>query len=148
MEPADRERRLEAFRTTCRKAGLPLTFQRRAVLEAVLDLGTHPTADEVHQKVSMDHRRVSRATVYRTLEELVRRGLIVRASHLGRAMRYDARPERHHHLVCTRCDRIIDIDDARLDRVPVPSTVAHGFEVVDLVVQLRGVCRSCRQLED
>jgi len=127
---------------------VPLTPQRRAVLEAVLDLGNHPTADQVHQALAVRRPRPSRATVYRTLESLARLGVITKACHPGRPVRYDGRTEMHHHLVCLRCDEITDISDARLDRLAVPDTSALGFEVSDFRVQLRGVCRRCRKLEE
>jgi Fe2+ or Zn2+ uptake regulation protein len=148
MDTSAKARRLEDLRRLSREAGVPLTVQRRAILEAILDLESHPTADEVHQVVARRQPGVSRATVYRTLESLVRLGLITKASHTGSVVRYDGRNEKHHHLVCLRCDTIIDVTDARLDAVPVPDTKAQGFFVLDVRVQLRGLCRGCRKLEE
>jgi Fe2+ or Zn2+ uptake regulation protein len=119
-----------------------------AVLEAVLDLDNHPTADQVHEAVARANPGVSRATVYRALESLTRIGVITKACHPGKAVRYDSRPETHHHLVCLRCDEVIDISDERLDALPVPDTSGYGFEVSDFRVQLRGICRRCRELEE
>ena len=118
------------------------------VLEAVLDLDDHPTADRVHGAVAERDPGVSRATVYRALESLARVGIITKACHPGKAIRYDSRTETHHHLVCLRCDDVIDITDERLDALPVPDTSGYGFEVSDFRVQLRGVCRRCRELEE
>jgi Fur family transcriptional regulator, peroxide stress response regulator len=140
--------RLEELRRICRKRGLVLTPQRREILRAVLDLDLHPTADQVHAALSRRRVRVARATVFRTLEGLVRLGVITKACHPGSAARYDSRTETHHHLVCLRCDRVMDISDARLDALPVPDTRRYGFFVSDLRVQVRGVCRKCRQQED
>jgi Fe2+ or Zn2+ uptake regulation protein len=75
-------------------------------------------------------------------------GLITKVSHPGSVVRYDNRIEVHHHLVCQRCDDVVDISDNRLDALPVPDTSAFGFEVLDLSVQLRGVCRRCREQEE
>jgi Fe2+ or Zn2+ uptake regulation protein len=91
---------------------------------------------------------VSRATVYRALESLARMGVITKACHPGKAVRYDSRTETHHHLVCLHCDEVIDITDERLDALPVPDTSALGFQVSDFRVQLRGTCRRCRELEE
>jgi len=148
MDEAAKDNRLELLRQACRNRGLVLTSQRRAVLRAVLDLDDHPTADEVHAVVARRRLRVSRATVFRTLESLARLGVITKACHPGSVARYDGRVERHHHLVCLRCDRVIDFSDARLDSLPVPDTRRVGFVVSDCRVQVRGICRECREQED
>lgn len=119
-------------------------MQRRVILEAVLDLDGHPTADRVFEAVASRAPGISRTTVYRTLETLVRMGAIGKASHPSSVVRYDSRIETHHHLICGRCDAVIDISDARFDALPLPDTSALGFEVLDVRVQLRGICRRCR----
>ena len=148
MDQGTIQSRLQAFEQLCRDEGVPFTVQRRTVLEAVLALDQHPTADQVYEVVTTRLPGISRATVYRTLESLCRLGIVAKACHPGSAVRYDGRTDRHHHLVCLRCDAVTDIDDARLDALPIPDTSAFGFEVSDLRVQLRGVCRRCRELED
>jgi Fur family peroxide stress response transcriptional regulator len=140
--------RLESYRRLCRERGLVFTAQRRAILEAVLELDSHPRAEQVHATLTRRRLRASRATVFRTLESLARLGIITKACHPGSAVRYDWRTERHHHLVCLRCDRVIDIADARLDALPVPDTRRFGFVVSDFKVQLRGICKECREQED
>jgi Fur family peroxide stress response transcriptional regulator len=148
MDRPTKQARIDEFRRLSREQGLPLTEQRLVVLEAVMDLDNHPTADQVHEAVTRRDPGVSRATVYRALESLARIGVITKACHPGKAVRYDSRTEIHHHLVCLRCDEVFDITDTRLDRLPVPDTSRLGFEISDYRVQLRGICRRCRELED
>jgi Fur family peroxide stress response transcriptional regulator len=148
MDQEAKQARVDEFRRLCREQGQPLTEQRLTVLEVVLDLDNHPTADQVHEAVTRRDPGVSRATVYRALESLARMGVITKACHPGKAVRYDSRTQTHHHLVCLRCDEVIDIIDDRLDALPVPDTSGFGFEVSDLRVQLRGICRRCRELEE
>ena len=148
MDRNTKRERSEDFRRLCREQGLPITEQRMIVLEVVLDLDNHPTADQVHEAVARRDPGVSRATVYRALESLARIGVITKACHPGKAVRYDSRTEIHHHLVCLRCDDVIDIADERLDALPVPDTSRLGFEISDYRVQLRGICRRCRELEE
>jgi len=137
--------RLEEFRQLCREHGLRSTVQKRAILEAVLDLDTHPTADEVHDRVTWNNPEISRTTVYRALEGFARLGLITKACHPGNATRYDANIGLHHHLICLRCDAVMDISDAALDALTIPDTSDFDFEVRDFRVQLRGICRRCRE---
>jgi len=148
MDETLKQQRLETFRRACRERGLPVTVQRRVVLEAVLDLDGHPSADNVHAAVERRHPGISRTTVYRALDTLSRLGVITKVSHSGRMVRYEGRTELHHHLICLRCDQVIDISDERLDGCPLPDTSKHGFEVRDHRVQLRGICRRCRKEEE
>ena len=147
MDGASSRERFEFFATRCREEGLPLTPQRRVILEALLERGGHPTADEIHQEVVARLPDVSRTTVYRTLEKLVAMGIVTRLSHPGRAVRFDPRAERHHHLTCLRCDAVVDFDDAALDGLALPDTSATGFTVTDYTVELRGLCPRCREEE-
>lgn len=141
----NKSRRLEEFRQRCQSLGVPVTPQRCLVLEAILDLDCHPTADQVYGFLQASQARISRATVFRTLEALVEMEIITKTCHPGGVIRYDPRIEMHHHLVCLRCDAVIDVTDERLDELPIPDTSAVGFEVKDFRVQLRGLCRSCRE---
>jgi Fur family peroxide stress response transcriptional regulator len=147
VEEQARNERIEAFEKLCRTEGRRVTVQRRVILEAVLDQDNHPSADQVFEVVTGHIPGIARTTVYRTLDELHRLGVISRACHPGHAVRYDARTDLHHHLVCTRCNEFIDITDERLDAVQAPDTSAHDFEVSSLRVQLLGICGTCRATE-
>ena len=143
-----KDERSDVLGRRCRARGLSPTPQRLAILRAVLDADDHPSADRVHAALARRRVRASRATVFRTLEAFVRRGLVAKACHPGSSSRYDRRLDRHHHLVCLVCERVADVDDARLDELPVPDTRRFGFTVSDYRVQLRGVCRECREQEE
>ena len=145
MDDQTKPSRIHAFEALCRSRGIRVTFQRRVILEAVLDLDDHPTADRVFGIVAKRTPGISRTTVYRTLETLAQMGVITKAALPGSVARYDPRVETHHHLICQRCDAVIDMSDSRLDALPVPDTSALGFEVVDVRVQLFGICRRCRE---
>jgi len=148
MNESGRLERVALFAERCREQGLPLTPQRRAVLEAVLELDTHPTADQVHEQIVTRMPEVSRATVYRTLETLVAMGLITKVAHPGRAVRFDPRVEKHHHLLCLACDAVIDLGDQHFQTINLPDTSNVGFVVEDYSIQLRGICRTCREKEE
>ena len=141
----ERRDRLEQLEKLCREAGIPCTIQRRALLEAVLDSDNHPTANQVFEVVRVRNPRISRATIHRNLETLSEMGVITKTCHPGGVARYDARIDIHHHLICLRCNSIVDIDDEDLNSLTIPDTSAFGFEVADFRVQLRGICRNCRK---
>jgi Fur family transcriptional regulator, peroxide stress response regulator len=137
--------RVDVLERLCREQGLRLTHQRRAVLEALVEANDHPAAERVYQRV---HRRLptlSRATVFRILDQFVSSGIVGKACHPGRGVRYDAVTDLHHHLVCMKCESMIDIFDPGLDGIPLPDTASTGFKVVDFRVQLRGLCSRCQR---
>ncbi|MCX7825690.1 MAG: transcriptional repressor [Verrucomicrobiae bacterium] len=142
-----KRRRIAEFERRCREAGIPMTDQRRIVVEAVLDMHCHPTADQVYASSQVRRARISRATVYRSLESLVMLGVITKACHPGDVVRYDARLEPHHHLVCLECGEVVDIADPSITMTRLPDMSVFGFEVRDCRMQLRGVCRRCRRKE-
>lgn len=131
----------------CEQRGVAVTAQRRAVLGNLCTRADHPTADEVHLAVAREVDGVSRATVYRTLETLVERGLMVRVLHPSASTRYDLKVHRHHHLVCDGCGAVADLDDPVLDALPIAIPVETkdpaGFQMLDYSVSVRGLCATC-----
>jgi len=134
---------MEQFGLVCRELRLPVTFQRRTIYEAVLSCCDHPSVEDVLKIARKRMPELSRVTVYRVLETLAQHGLILRASHRGGVVRYDVNIARHHHLVCTRCEQTFDLDDPGLDRLKLPDTRRHGFQIADFSVHFSGVCQAC-----
>jgi Fur family peroxide stress response transcriptional regulator len=147
MDANEKQSRLEAFEKSCRENGIPCTHQRRAILEVVLDSDTHPSVNLVFDAAKAVSPGISRATVHRNLEIMARMGVITKTCHPGGVMRFDARTDIHHHLICLRCDSVVDVDDDTLNTLKIPDTSAFGFEVSDFRVQLRGICKNCSEAE-
>jgi len=136
--------RLEDFEDECRRRGLALTVQRRAVFEELADRRDHPTADQIYDAVHGRLGGLSRTTVYRVLETLVEAGLARKVHHADAVVRYDPVTERHHHLVCERCGRLVDLDDSVVPRMPLPDAKGTGFRIRDYSVSFTGLCSRCR----
>lgn len=143
-DPGSVARRMAEFEQLCRRQGMPMTVQRRAVLEAVLEREDHPTADQIFEVVQGRLPGVSRTTVYRVLDALVGLGVIARACHQGATTRFDAKTHRHHHLICEACRRVVDYEAPELDAVPLPEVAGVGFEIRDYSIQFMGLCAACR----
>lgn len=141
---APRER-LREFAELCRREGLPLTVQRRTILEAVLVRQDHPTAEQLFDDVQERLPGVSRTTVYRVLDTLVRVGVIHRLSHPGTAARFDPKVHQHHHLVCLQCGQIRDVEDGALDALKLPAINAAGYEISEFHIHFRGTCPACQR---
>ncbi len=135
---------LERFEALCRQQGVPLTVQRRVILESLAGREDHPTADDIFHAVQARIPGVSRTTVYRVLDTLVRAGVASKVAHPGASIRFDAKVHRHHHLVCRACGKVRDLEDAALNAVRLPRTHRYGFEISDYSIHFTGVCAGCR----
>ncbi|RSK34525.1 Fur family transcriptional regulator [Hymenobacter metallilatus] len=99
-------------------AGLRATQQRLLILECLLVLPGHPTAEQVHRRAAEQAPSLSLGTVYKTLDSFVAAGLTKRvASAEGGSRRFDADCTEHHHLFCTNTQEIIDYCDPQLDKL-------------------------------
>ncbi len=145
LDRSEKESRVRELKRLCNERGERFTVQRRVILETVLELDDHPSADRIFDAVETRLPGVARTTVYRALEHLARMGLITKACHPGRVARFDPRTELHHHLVCLYCNEFIDFEDEGLNGLAIPDTSAFDFEVSDYRVQIRGICQHCRE---
>jgi len=139
----DRDR-VAAFEQECRRRGLALTVQRRAVFEELSIRRDHPTADQIFDAVQRRLPGLSRTTVYRVLETLVGTGFAQKVHHPDAVVRFDPMTGRHHHLVCESCGRLVDLDDSAVPRVPLPDAAGTGFHIRDYSVSFSGLCSDCQ----
>lgn len=138
---------LDAFRSYLREHNLPVTAQRIAIAEVVLSAGRHLSADDVVRAVAARGAPAGTATVYRTLDVLVRSGLVVERDFGEGFRRYEAaRDEPHHeHLLCTTCGRVTEFRDERLDRMTTLIAEDHRFARQRHRLVIFGVCERCRR---
>ena len=97
--------------------GLKITPQRIAILEAIIKLNNHPTAELILDYIRKNHPNIATATVYKVLDALVDKGLIKKVKTDKDIMRYDAFLEKHHHLYSSDTDRIEDYMDDELNDI-------------------------------
>ncbi len=145
MASESKQNRIEYFEQACRERRLPVTTQRRAIVENILDREDHPTADQVYDQVRILLPTISRTTVYRILDGLVELGVITKTCHPGSAARFDPKTQQHHHLVCLHCENIIDLEEKRLNDVSWPDVRKYSFEISDYHIHFRGICKRCRK---
>jgi len=123
-----------------KEAGLRITPQRIAVLEAVID-SNHPTADQLLTRIRKTHPNIATGTIYKVLETFVNKGIIRKIETQSGVMRYDAILFKHHHLQDENDNRIEDYFDDELDRL-VKEHLAKKqipeFEISDIKIQIIG----------
>lgn len=121
--------------------GLKVTPQRLAILEAILTLNNHPTAERVIEYIRQNHPNIATGTVYKVLDVLVMNDLIKRVKTEKDIMRYDAVMEGHHHLYCSESGRIEDYMDKELDQILneyFKKKKITNFEIDDIKLQING----------
>ena len=122
-------------------SGLKITPQRIAVLEAVIELGNHPTAENVIEFIKTNHPNIATGTVYKTLETFVAKGLIKKVKTDRDIMRYDGMTDPHHHLYCSSSNRIEDFKDPELLKMIGQYFETHNipnFKIEDIKLQIIG----------
>ena len=139
---------IRRFETACRQRGVPVTVQRRRIFEALLGRTDHPTPDQVYISLKDTLPDLSRTTVYRVLETLAGLGVLAKSCSPSAATRVDPRIARHHHLVCRRCDRLIDVEDAAVEhRIRPPDLRQQAFVIEDYSIYFTGLCAACQEAE-
>jgi len=123
-----------------RQSGIQPTAQRLAVAQFVLEARSHPTADEVWEKVRRKSPTLSRATVYNTLNLFVEKGLLRTQAVREGALVFDPLVTRHHHFIDEESGEIYDVP---WDAVKVTGEkTLRGYEVKDYQVVMRGKRRA------
>jgi Fe2+ or Zn2+ uptake regulation protein len=144
--------RVKSMLAGVRKAGLKLTPQRMAIVQELAADETHPTAQELFERLRPVLPSMSFATVYNTLDALSRAGLCAALSLSPGSGRFDPNMAPHHHAVCDGCGAIRDVFPASprsgpLDRAePTAAALAlaaPGFELRAVERIFRGLCADC-----
>jgi Fur family ferric uptake transcriptional regulator len=122
--------------------GARLSRQRETILAELRKVTTHPTADEVYDMVRKILPRISLGTVYRNLDFLSSRGVVLRLGGAGTQKRFDGNPAAHPHLRCSVCGRVDDLEcSLALPELPVEQSM--GYSSLRCDVEFVGVCAAC-----
>jgi Fur family transcriptional regulator, ferric uptake regulator len=132
----------ERFKVYLKKDGLKYTKERKVILSEVLKRRDHFDADELAADMRVAGYKVSRATVYRTLDILFE----VHKATLGhKHQHYENMVGRKHHdhLICLHCDKVIEFVDEEIERKQVEVCNKLGFEIKRHNLQIFGYCSHC-----
>ncbi len=123
------------------------TAKKKAIIEELKQLKTHPTATELADRLSSEGKDVSRATVFRVLSALADDGVIKRVEVENSDTRYDGNVEPHYHFECRKCGRVMDVEmkyQTGMDR----DLSREGFLVEGHSAEFYGICPDCRNAEE
>jgi Fur family peroxide stress response transcriptional regulator len=120
---------------------LKVTPQRVMVLSALMELKSHPSADDLIDYIKAEFPNIAAGTIYKILDTFVEAGIIERVPTSRDIMRYDMISDNHHHIYINGSDRIIDFYDPDLDQLLenyFKSKKIPGIEVDALKIQITG----------
>jgi len=128
---------------------LRITSQREVIIDTVFSTDKHFTAEQLLEWSRAKDRSVSRATVYRTLPLLTESGL-VREMDFGKDYKfYDpnyADHPNHNHIICQDCDRIVEFESEKIDKLETEITNKLGFAVKSQRLQITATCEALKKL--
>lgn len=120
------------------KEGLRLTHQREAVWDEINNSSAHIDAEDLYLNIKLKNIKVSRATVYRTVDILVKNNLLRKMDVGDGRNRYELRKENEHHdhMICIETGNIIEFFDEDLEKLQDKIAKKHGYKIVRHVHQL------------
>lgn len=137
---------LDKLRSALAHEGLRFTHQREAVWNEILSNDDHRDAEDIYIALRKNGFSVSRATVYRTIDVLVKNNM-VRKLNVGfgsSKFEHKTDPDHHDHIICIQCEKIEEFMDVEIEATQVKIAEAHGFELVNHAHQLFGICKDCQ----
>jgi Fur family transcriptional regulator, ferric uptake regulator len=127
------------------RQGVRVTRQRLEVLVELSRERDDITAQELWRRLRARDSQTGLATVYRTLALLADKGVVDTLSHHGTELCYRLCTEsHHHHLVCSSCHRVVEVEQCGLGNWLDTVTAQHGFVATDHRVEITGLCAACR----
>ena len=120
------------------------TIQRDIVLNTVIKLRGHVTADEVYESIKPEYPNISRGTVYRNLKVLSEEGKIRRVEVPNGSDRFDFTTKEHYHVRCISCGDIADVDMDILSDLTKQIRDSNGMNILGFDILFKGICRNCQ----
>jgi Fur family peroxide stress response transcriptional regulator len=143
----DPELRYQSLLSKLHERGSRMTSHRMALARLLATSDGHPNASQLYESLRKQFPTISLATVYKTLVLLKNEGEVLEID-LHNDSRYDGnKPYPHPHLVCNRCNRILDGDEvSTLQKLNKEIEEKYGFQIQRHQIVFFGVCQDCQKL--
>ena len=131
---------MSSIEEKCKIKGVRLTEQIKLIAKIMSEAKDHPDVDELHRRVSAIDKKVSIATVYRTVKLFEEASIIDKHDFKGGKARYEEISESHHdHLIDVKTGEIIEFVDDEIEKLQKKVAEKHGYELVDHKLELYGI---------
>ena len=137
---------ISVFRNHIKKKGMRWTGEREIILETIFAQQRHFDVDSLHFELKKKDKKISRASVYRTMPLLVQCGLVKEVHQGGEQKHYEPvyGVNHHDHLLCNRCGRIIEFLNDDLESLQEKICAEFGFEAATHSLVIKGTCGVCQ----
>ena len=137
---------MNILKETLQKEGLRCTKQRQEIWNELRSSNEHRDAEEIYIILRKRGLKISRATVYRTIDVLVKNNLIDKLEFGdGRArFEYNDKHLHHDHLVCTSCGKIIEFHNDEIEELQIKVAKQNKFKLINHSHHLFGICKECQ----
>ena len=130
----------ENIEQKCIKKGVKLTDQRRIIAKVMSESDDHPNVDELYKRVNLIDKKISIATVYRTVKLFEESGILTKHDFKGGKARYEELPDNHHdHLIDVKSGEIIEFVDEEIEELQKKVAKKYGYDLVDHKLELYGI---------
>jgi Fur family peroxide stress response transcriptional regulator len=153
MEPSfnnlDAKQRMDQMASKLRERQFRITPQRLAVLRVLAASEGHPSVERVYETVRRDFPTTSIATIYKTVHLLKQINEVLEIALPDGSNRYDGnKPFPHPHLICIRCQKIIDPNLGTLKDMTAEVADQTGFDILNYRLDFFGICDDCQREEN
>lgn len=144
------EKAEEVFRTFLKHGKNRITPERFEVLDAALEYKGHFGADDLYIQLKNLKSKVSRATVYNTLELLAQCDLLSKRNFGDNLNRFESNYKRqtHDHLICVDCGKIVEFSDERLNKIPQEVSAKLGFDLDSYSFNIFARCKNQKECKN
>jgi Fur family ferric uptake transcriptional regulator len=136
------------FQEYLKKRELKNTPERYTILDEIVKMQKHFEVDALLVQLRIKNKKISRATIYRTLDLLIDCGLVTKVNFNAPAPRPFYEPvaglTKHDHFICQECGKIIEFYDQRIKKIQLQLQTAYGLDVVYYSYHLYGRCADCK----
>jgi Fur family peroxide stress response transcriptional regulator len=136
---------IESLKVKLRDKGLKATPRRLSILEAIIELNNHPTAEEIIKYIRNQNRNIATATVYKALDIMVARKVIIKVDTEKQIIRYDAILKPHHHLYSAGSRIIKDYENEEINIILekyFKKNKIRDFDIEEIKLQIIGKFRN------
>lgn len=140
---------MDILKEKLKDTGFKITPQRRAIIEVLLKHeNEHLSSEEIYDLVRVDCPEIGLATVYRTMQLLDEINVISKLNLDDGCVRYeinlnDEDTHQHHHLICSKCNKIIEVKEDLLDNIENAIELLYKFKITNHDVKFYGLCDKC-----
>ena len=130
---------MNSIEDKCKTKGVRLTDQRKIIAKVMSSANNHPDVDELHKRVNKIDKKISIATVYRTVKLFEESGIVEKHDFKGGKARYEQSPDEHHdHLIDINSGKIIEFVDKDIEILQNKVAQKLGYKLVDHKLELYG----------